>query len=217
MSLEEIIKEIDIFAVLEIDDATDAVCLAECLLEGGINAMELTLRTPAALDALQAILEGVPEMTAGVGTILTPRQVCEVKAAGGCFGVSPGLNRRVILEAIEQDLPFAPGVATPSDIESALELGCRVMKFFPAEPQGGLDYLQSIAAPYRHLGLQFIPLGGINEANLRRYLQSPLVCAVGGSWIAQRALIQNREWTEIKRRAAAAAKIAMEIRKEREL
>ena len=108
MSLDEIIKEIDIFAVLEIDDAADAVNLAETLLEGGIRAMELTLRTPAALDALQAILENVPEMAAGVGTVLTPQQVREVKAKGAWFAVSPGLNRSVIKEAIKEDLPLCP-------------------------------------------------------------------------------------------------------------
>lgn len=214
MSLDEIIKEIDIFAVLEIDDAGDAVKLAETLLEGGISAMELTLRTPAALDALQAILENVPEMAAGVGTVLTPQQVREVKAKGARFGVSPGLNRSVIKEAIKEDLPFAPGVAVPSDIEAALELGCRIMKFFPAEPQGGLTYLNSMAAPYKFLGLQFIPLGGVNENNLRTYLENPLVCAVGGSWIAKRDLIQGRKWDEIRERALAASAIAKEVRGE---
>ncbi|MDA3926768.1 MAG: bifunctional 4-hydroxy-2-oxoglutarate aldolase/2-dehydro-3-deoxy-phosphogluconate aldolase [Kiritimatiellae bacterium] len=214
MSLEEIIKEIDIFAVLEIDNANDAVRLAETLLEGGISAMELTLRTPAALDALQAILEEVPEMIAGVGTILTPEQVREVKKIGARFGVAPGLNRNVMKEAIKQELPFAPGVATPSDIESALELGYHTMKFFPAEPQGGLTYLNSMAAPYKFLGLQFIPLGGVNEENLRTYLESPLICAVGGSWIAKRDLIQNKNWAEIKQRALIASTIAKEVKEE---
>jgi len=213
MSLEKIVKEVDIIAVLEIDNAADAVCLAETLLEGGISAMELTLRTPAALDALRAIHQNVPAMTAGVGTILTPEQVREVKTIGARFGVSPGLNRNVLREAIEQDLPFAPGIATPSEIEAALEFGCRIMKFFPAEPLGGLTYLQSMAVPYKHLDVQFIPLGGVNQENLRSYLESPLVCAVGGSWIAQRALIQKKDWAEILKRAQAAAAVAMDVRK----
>lgn len=212
MSFKEIIKEIDIIAVLEIENAENAVALAENLLEGGVRAMELTLRTPAALDALQAILKNVPEMTPGVGTILTPEQVRKVKAMGASFGVAPGLNRRVMREAEEQELPFAPGIATPSDIESALEFGCRTMKFFPAEPQGGMGYLKSAAAPYKHLGLQFIPLGGLNEQNLRSYLQSPLVAAVGGSWIAPRDLIRGKEWGEIRKRAATASAIAREIK-----
>jgi 2-dehydro-3-deoxyphosphogluconate aldolase/(4S)-4-hydroxy-2-oxoglutarate aldolase len=170
--------------------------------------MELTLRTEAALDALASIRSAVPEMLAGVGTVLTPDQVRAVRDAGASFGVAPGLNRTVLDAARDADLPFAPGVATPSDIESALEYGCRVLKFFPAEPSGGLPYLKSMAAPYAHLGLRFIPLGGLNEDNLGEWLASPLVAAVGGSWIAPRELICTRDWTEIGGRAATAVRIA---------
>lgn len=203
-----LVEKNPIIAVLVIDDAADAVPLAEALLAGGVGAMELTLRTPAALDALRRIREKVPEMAAGVGTVLTQEQVREVKAAGAQFAVAPGVNRRVLDEAVKQDLPFAPGIATPSDIEAALEFNCRVMKFFPAVPAGGLDYLKSMAAPYLHLGLQFIPLGGLNEENLSEWISSPLVCAVGGSWIAPRDLIREKNWKEITRRAANAANIA---------
>jgi 2-dehydro-3-deoxyphosphogluconate aldolase / (4S)-4-hydroxy-2-oxoglutarate aldolase len=197
-----------VIAVLIVDDLADAVPLAETLLEGGITAMELTLRTPVALDALQAIREKVPEMVAGVGTVLTREQVRQVKSAGAAFAVAPGMNPNVLDEAAKQGLPFAPGVATPSDIEAALEFGCRIMKFFPAVPSGGLDYLKSMAAPYLHLGLQFIPLGGLNEDNVQDWLESPLVCAVGGSWIAPRKLIQEKTRAEIRRRAEAATAIA---------
>jgi 2-dehydro-3-deoxyphosphogluconate aldolase / (4S)-4-hydroxy-2-oxoglutarate aldolase len=197
-----------VIAVLIVDDLADAVPLAETLLEGGITAMELTLRTPVALDALQAIREKVPEMVAGVGTVLTREQVRQVKSAGAAFAVAPGMNPNVLDEAAKQGLPFAPGVATPSDIEAALEFGCRIMKFFPAVPSGGLDYLKSMAAPYLHLGLQFIPLGGLNEDNVQDWLESPLVCAVGGSWIAPRKLIQEKNRAEIRRRAEAATAIA---------
>jgi 2-dehydro-3-deoxyphosphogluconate aldolase/(4S)-4-hydroxy-2-oxoglutarate aldolase len=201
-----------VVAVLVIDDPEAAVSLARTLLEGGISAMELTLRTPAALDALRRIRTQVPEMTAGVGTVLTREQVRGVKAAGAAFGVAPGLNRNVMDEAEKQDLPFAPGIVTPSDIEAALEHGCRVMKFFPAEPSGGLAYLESMAAPYLHLGPRFIPLGGLNEANLSSWLASPLVCSVGGSWIAPRKLIQEKNWPEIRKRAEAAAAIAAGVK-----
>ncbi len=192
-----------VIAVLVIDQIEDAVPLAETLLEGGITAMELTLRTPIALDALHAIRDNVPEMLAGVGTVLTRGQVQQVKSAGAAFAVAPGMNRNVLDEAVKQNLPFAPGVVTPSDIESALEFDCRVMKFFPAVPSGGLGYLNSMTAPYNHLGLQFIPLGGLNENNVQEWLESPLVCAVGGSWIAPRELIQAKDWAEIRRRAKA--------------
>ncbi|MFV1968375.1 MAG: bifunctional 4-hydroxy-2-oxoglutarate aldolase/2-dehydro-3-deoxy-phosphogluconate aldolase, partial [Pirellulaceae bacterium] len=185
------IRETAVVAVLVIDDAKHAVPLARALMEGGMGAMELTLRTPAAIDALRAVVVEVPEMLPGIGTILTPEQVVQVKEAGAAFGVAPGLNRRVVEEAKRVDLPFAPGVATPSDLEAALELGCRDVKFFPAEPNGGLPYLKSMAAPYAHLGVSFIPLGGLTMEHLEPYLRSPLVAAVGGSWLAPRDLIRD--------------------------
>lgn len=197
-----------VVAVLVVDEMDDAVPLARALLAGGVGAMELTMRTPAALESLRWIQCEVPEMAAGAGTVLTPEQVREVKAAGAQFAVAPGMQRRVLEAAAEQGLPFAPGIATPSDIEAALEFDCRVMKFFPATPMGGLDYLKSMAAPYLHLGLQFIPLGGLNEGNLSEWISSPLVCAVGGSWIAPRELIREKNWAEITNRAANAARIA---------
>lgn len=206
--LNMLVEKNPVIAVLVIDDADDAVPLARSLLAGGVGAMELTLRTPAALDALRRIRQEVPEMVAGTGTVLTREQVRQVKAAGAQFAVAPGMNRNVLEEAAAQELPFAPGIATPSDIEAALEFDCRIMKFFPAVPSGGLDYLKSMAAPYLHLGLQFIPLGGLTEGTLHEWLGSPLVCAVGGSWIAPRELINEKNWGEITRRAANATSIA---------
>lgn len=208
-----ITRENPVVAVLVVDDVDDAVPLAELLVESGIRCMELTLRTPCAVDALKRIRQHVPEMTAGIGTVLTREQVREVKAAGAAFAVAPGLNRNVLDEAEKQDLLFAPGITTPSEIEAALEHGCRTMKFFPAEPSGGLSYLKSMAAPYAHLNLQFIPLGGLNENNLCGWLESPLICAVGGSWIAPRNLIQEKKWDEIRQRAQAASDIAKNVKK----
>lgn len=193
-----------VVAVLVVDDASDAVPLARALLDGGIDAMELTLRTPAALEALAAIKAHVPEMLAGIGTILRPEQVRQVYDAGAAFGVAPGLNPRVVEAAQKIALPFAPGIATPSDLERALEMGCRDVKFFPAEPLGGLKYLKSLAAPYAHLGVRFVPLGGLTLENMGSYLADPLVLAVGGSWLAPRDLIQAGDWGAIRDRAAAA-------------
>lgn len=206
------IEETAVVAVLVVDQVEHAAPLAQALLAGGIGAMELTLRTPAAIDALKAVVANVPEMMPGIGTILTPEQVVQVKEAGAAFGVSPGLNRRVIRAAQEAGLPFAPGVATPSDLEAALELGCRDVKFFPAEPSGGLAYLKSMAAPYAHLGVRFVPLGGLRTDNLEAYLRSPLVMAVGGSWLAPRDLIQAENWQAITDRAAAATAIVQRVR-----
>jgi 2-dehydro-3-deoxyphosphogluconate aldolase/(4S)-4-hydroxy-2-oxoglutarate aldolase len=184
-------------AVLIIDQVDHAVPLARALHEGGVTAMELTLRTDAALEALTRIRSEVPEMIAGVGTVLSPQQVDQVARAGGQFAVAPGLNRRVVQAARQTGLPFAPGVCTPSDIEAAVEEGCRLLKFFPCEPIGGLEYLRSVAAPFQHLGLKFVPLGGVNAGNLREYLSEPSVCCVGGSWIAPRRLIERAAWAEI--------------------
>ena len=203
-TLWKTIADTGVVAVLIIDDPDDAVPVAENLLKGGIRAMELTLRTDAAFDALRAVKAAVPDMLAGVGTILTTQQVSQVKQIGVDFGVSPGLNPRVVKAAESADLNFAPGISTPSDIERAVELGCRLLKFFPAESAGGLKHLQSMAAPYNHLGLEYIPLGGINLGNMTDYLSTPLVPAVGGSWIAPRDLIHNKDWDGIAANARRA-------------
>jgi 2-dehydro-3-deoxyphosphogluconate aldolase/(4S)-4-hydroxy-2-oxoglutarate aldolase len=205
------IEEVGIIAVLVIDRVEDAVPVARALVEGGINVMELTLRTPAAVDALREIKTHVPEMVAGIGTILSLDQVETVKAAGADFGVSPGLNRVVAKEAQQAQLPFMPGVVTPSDIEQALELDCRYLKFFPAEPAGGLDYLKSMAAPYAHLGVRYIPLGGVNIENARTYLESPLILAVGGSWIAPRGLINDQDWKRITNNAQEGSNMVQQL------
>lgn len=193
-----------IVAVLIIDKAVDAVPLAETLMEGGVDAMELTLRTEAALPSLEAIRNKVPEMLAGIGTILTPEQVIQAKNSGASFGVSPGTNLATIEAAIDIDLPFAPGIMTPSDIETTLSYECEILKFFPAGSSGGIKHLKNISAPYNHLGLKYIPLGGINEANMNDYLSENIIAAVGGSWIASRENINSNNWQQIKANAQSA-------------
>lgn len=206
------IEDCGVVAMLQIDDAGDAVPLAEAILEGGITAIELTLRTPAALGALKAIITNIPEILAGVGTILTPLQVRQVADEGAAFGVSPGLNPRVLVAAREAGLSFAPGILTPSDIEIAVEYGCNLLKFFPAEPAGGLSYLKAIAAPFAHLQLQYLPLGGLTEANMPVYLNEPSVIAVGGSWLAPPSLIKTKRWKSIADLAARSVKIVKRLR-----
>lgn len=209
------LSERRIIAVLMIDSLDDAVPVAESLVRGGVDMMELTLRTPVAFDALKAIRDRVPGMSAGVGTVLTPEQCRQAKDLGADFAVSPGFNRSVVGAAIECGLPFGPGIATPSEIEGAWELGCNILKLFPAEPLGGLEYLSSMNAPYRHLNLSYIPLGGVNENNLSEWLARPEIIAVGGSWIAPRDLIGERDWTEIENRARNARSIADDIKEGR--
>ncbi len=211
-SLVRQIEQSGIVAVLVIDDAAHAVPVARALLDGGITAIELTLRTPAAIDSLKRIRQDLPEMVTGIGTVLTPDQVRCVRDAGGQFAVAPGCNPRVIEAAQEVGLPFAPGIATPTDLEVALELGCREVKFFPSEPSGGIDYLKSLAAPYNHLGVRYLPLGGVRADNLAAYLAEPLVLAVGGSWLATREAINNKDWDGIAQRAAEAVTVARQVR-----
>ena len=169
--------------------------------------MELTLRSAGALECLRRIVEEVPGMLAGAGTILSVSQVEEVLAAGAAFGVAPGTNINVLRAARDEGLPFAPGVATPSDIELALDFDCRVLKFFPAEAIGGLRYLKNIAVPYRHLGVRYIPLGGVSPENLISYSSSPDVLAVGGSWLAPRVLVENGDWAAIEQLARQAVEL----------
>ena len=214
-SLLQRVTQCGVVAVLVIDEVQHAVPVARALLAGGVTAMELTLRTPAAIEALMAIRSEVPEILAGIGTVLTPDQVRRVAEADAQFAVAPGCNPTVIKAAEEIGLPFAPGIATPTDIEMAVELGCRELKFFPAEPGGGLPYLKSMAAPYNHLGLRYIPLGGINAQNLGTYLAEKLILAVGGSWLATRELIQQQNWAEITTRAAAAQAVVRKVREDR--
>lgn len=202
------IEKSRVIAVLVVDRAEDAVSAARALIAGGIDAMELTLRTPAALDALRAVRAEVPEMLAGVGTILTTDQADDALAAGAAFGVSPGINPDVVRHCIDIGLPFGPGVMTPTDIDQSVALGCRLLKFFPATSSGGQAHLKNIAAPYAHLGLGFVPLGGVSAENLGEWLANPLVAAVGGSWLAPRDLIAAGNWTEIERRARKAKQIA---------
>jgi 2-dehydro-3-deoxyphosphogluconate aldolase/(4S)-4-hydroxy-2-oxoglutarate aldolase len=191
-------------AVVTLDNARDAVPLAHALIAGGIDSIELTLRTPAAWDAIARVVEEVPEMLLGAGTVLDLQQVERLARLKAAFALAPGTNPRVIAAARESGLPFFPGVATPSDIEAAGEQGCRILKFFPAEGMGGLAYLRQMAAPYEHLGLRFIPLGGVRDRHLEAYGRERAVLAVGGSWIATRAMIAAHRWELITENALIA-------------
>jgi len=188
-----------IVPVVVIDDGAQAVPLAQALQAGGLDIIEITLRTPAAEPAIAAISQTFPNMLVGAGTILEEAQVARVVAAGAQFGVAPGLNESVVKKAQACGLPFVPGVMTPSEVERALALGCNILKFFPADAAGGVKMLKSIAAPYAHTGVKFIPLGGLNATNAAEYLTVPSVIALGGSWIVERKLIAEKNWTAITR------------------
>lgn len=201
-TLQTKIEQSGVLAVLVVDSVSSAVPLAQALLRGGVDAIELTLRTEAALGAVKAIKAEVPQMTVGCGTVLTPHQVDSVHEAGADFAVSPGLNPATLSHAIATGLPFAPGIATASDIELALSKGCRLLKFFPCETSGGLRHLRVLAAPFRHLGVKYIPLGGIHPGNLDDYMEDRgLIAAVGGSWLAPRELVAASDWDGIEKLA----------------
>ena len=211
----EIIKKIDdsgIVAVLVIDHLNQAVPVAKALLEGGVDIIELTLRTPVAIDAAYAIKKKFPKMTLGFGTVITTEQVKKVVGIGADFAVAPGCNPKIIAEAYKHGLSFAPGIMTPTDIEIAVEQGCRVLKYFPAESSGGIEHLNNMVNPYQHLNLQFIPLGGCNINNAGTYLQSKYITAIGGSWIANRTLIQTENWDIITANAKEITALIKKVR-----
>lgn len=210
--LQQRLATAGIVAVVVIDREEDAIPLAETFVQAGLSAIELTLRTPAALGAIRLIRQQFPTLIVGAGTVLRPAQVQQVQAAGAAFAVAPGFNPRVVRAAEATGLPFAPGVCTPSEIEQALERGCRLLKFFPAQPLGGLSYLTTMAAPYQHLGVQFMPLGGVSQANATEYLASPLVAAVGGSWLATRQQIAEKNWRFIGEQARLAIQSVQAVR-----
>ena len=198
--LDKITKS-KIVAGFSVQNLDDAIPIAKSLMEGGINVIELTLRTKNSLKAVEMIAKSVQDMVIGVGTILTTDQLLQVKDNGAHFGVSPGLNKRVLQYAEEIDFSFAPGIATPSDLDCAIDMGYRFVKFFPAEGMGGVNYLKSISAPFNHLDVKYFPLGGINSNNMKEYLNIDNVIAIGGSWIVKDQLILNKQWKEITKRA----------------
>lgn len=206
------VGKMGVIAVLTVDDPVDAVPLAQALKAGGITAIELTLRTPRALEAIKRIRAELPDVLIGAGTVLNVGQLKEVQAAGALFAVAPGCNPSTLRAAKDLGLPFAPGVATPSDVEIAIEHGCRLLKFFPAGTSGGLAHLAAMGAPFAHLGVKYIPLGGIALEQLGDYLKSPLVAAVGGSWLAKPDVIKRKDWAEITAAAAAATKVVQTVR-----
>ena len=198
--LDKITKS-KIVAGFSVQNLDDAIPIAKSLMEGGINVIELTLRTKNSLKAVEMIAKSVQDMVIGVGTILTTDQLLQVKDNGAHFGVSPGLNKRVLQYAEEIDFSFAPGIATPSDLDCAIDMGYRFVKFFPAEGMGGVNYLKSISAPFNHLDVKYFPLGGINSDNMKEYLNIDNVIAIGGSWIVKEQLVLNKQWKEITKRA----------------
>lgn len=197
----EICRLAPVVPVLVIDDLAHAAKLAQALVAGGLPALEVTLRTPAALDAIRAMSE-VPGGVVGAGTLLTPADVKAAKAAGALFGVSPGATERLLDACAEYDLPLLPGAATASEVMALLEKGYTVQKFFPAEQAGGAAYLKSIGSPIPQV--KFCPTGGISLKNARDYLGLSNILCVGGSWVAPKDAMARGDWAAITTLAAEA-------------
>ena len=200
-----------IVPVVVLDHAESAEPLAEALLAGGLDIMEITFRTAAAEESIRRIAARFPEILLGAGTLLDNDQVSRANDAGAVFGLAPGLNPRTIEKAAQVGLHFSPGVMTPSEVEEALSLHCKLLKFFPAEAAGGTAMLKSLAGPYGHTGVRFIPTGGVTTGNLADYLKVPVVAAIGGSWMVDKQLVNECRWAEITRltREALAAAAAV--------
>ena len=206
MNPEPFLKQ-RLLCITSVDRAEDAVPLAEALLAGGLSVLEINFRTAAAAESIQRIRQNVPQMSIGAGTLLSPEQVQRAIDVGAQFGVSPGLNETVLAAANKHQMPFFPGVMTPTEVDRALNLGWKHLKFFPAEPAGGAVMLKALAAPFAHTGVKFIPTGSINAVKLPDYLALPQVAAIGGSWMAERKLVAEKHWTKITVLTAEALKI----------
>ncbi|MGI9255970.1 MAG: bifunctional 4-hydroxy-2-oxoglutarate aldolase/2-dehydro-3-deoxy-phosphogluconate aldolase [Salinispira sp.] len=209
--LQNTLKRKKIIAVLVIERSEHALRTASALARGGVDIIELTLRTPAAFESIQRIRASVPEVLVGAGTVLSPDDCARAVHAGASFLVAPGFNPNVVKAAAEHGVPFAPGIATPSELEKAYALGCKILKLFPAQALGGLPWLKSMNGPYKHLELQYIPLGGLSAENLKDWLAYPPVIAVGGSWLAPHELIIHEQWDQIEQRARKARHICDRI------
>ncbi len=195
---------VGVIPVVVIDAVAHAAPLAEALMSGGINGVEITLRTPAALAALE-VMAGYDGLLAGAGTLLEPQQAAQAADAGARFAVSPGFDPELLDACRAQSLAFLPGAATATEIQRVLRSGVRTCKFFPAESCGGLGALTALAGPFPEM--RFVPTGGIGPSNAAGYLRFPPVHAVAGTWLAPRDLVSGRRWDLIRQRAAEAARI----------
>lgn len=198
------IRKCKILPVIALDSADDAIPLCEALSKGGLEVAEITFRTAAAKDAIRIVAKEFPSFVLGAGTVTTLEELQSAKDAGAQFALAPGFNSKIVNKARELDMPFFPGVATASEIEAALDCGCKTLKFFPAGAMGGVSMLKSLYAPYKHRGVEFIPTGGITAANMNEYLNCPGVVAIGGSWIVAGTLIKEKKWDEITKLTAEA-------------
>lgn len=192
------LERIRIVPVLVLEELESGLKMCEVLAECGLPAAEITFRTQAAASIIEAASKRFPNLYLGAGTILNVADLKRAFDAGAKFAVAPGFNPNVVGAAVENNFAFAPGVCTPSEAEQAMELGCRFLKFFPAEAAGGTAMLKSLIAPYKHLGVRFMPTGGVTTANVLEYLAIREVAAVGGTWLGKAEDIKSGNWDKIR-------------------
>lgn len=203
LTLREILSAGAVIPVMAIDDLSTAVDLAHALVEGGIPTLEITLRTPVGVDAIRLIAKEVPNAIVGAGTVTNPEQLKAVEDAGALFAISPGLHETLAKASHQSSIPLIPGVATPGEVQLALEHGIDTLKLFPAEVVGGKAMLKALFGPYPDI--RFCPTGGITLESAPEYLALPNVLCVGGSWLTPKEAVQNKDWDSITRLAKEAA------------
>ncbi len=208
--MNELLEEVGVVPVVVLDNAEDAIPVAEALRDGGLTIIEVTLRTAAAPDAIYQIAQEVPDVIVGAGTVLNAEQVGIAAGSGARFIVSPGLHESVVAEARSLDLPVYPGVSTATEAQAAWNMGLKSLKFFPAGQAGGVPMLKALSSVFRDV--RFMPTGGISTANLLDYLQVPTVIACGGSWLTPVKAIQARDFEAITKLASDARRLVEELR-----
>ena len=201
-----------VMPVVAIEDARHAVALADALTAGGLPVAEITFRTAAAAEAMQILRAERPDFLVGAGTILDTASLEAAQTSGAKFGLAPGFDPEIVEAANAMGFAFAPGIMTPSEVSAAVRRGCRLMKFFPAGTIGGPTALEGISAPFAHLGLRFIPTGGVSEANMGDWLKLKAVATVGGTWIARTDDIRSERWSDITSKARSAVETAKRLR-----
>jgi 2-dehydro-3-deoxyphosphogluconate aldolase/(4S)-4-hydroxy-2-oxoglutarate aldolase len=216
MSQESVLDrlaQIGLVPVITIEQVERAVPLADALLAGGLPVAEITFRTAAAAEVIRVLARERPQLLVGAGTVLTSANLEAAKASGAAFGVAPGVNAQIVNQARQMGMPFIPGIATPSEIEMGMSLGCKLLKFFPAEVLGGAAMIDALAAPYKHTGIRFMPSGGVTTGNLETYLKLESVSAVGGTWLARPEDLAAGNWSDIQARCKAAMEIVARARR----
>lgn len=201
-----------IIPVIVIEDLAKAVPLARALVKGGLPVLEVTFRTACAAEAIAKIRAEVPGAILGAGTVLTKEQLLKAKAAGATFAVAPGFDPEIVRAAAAEGVPFCPGIATASELSQALALGCKMVKFFPAESAGGVKYIKDLLGAFRWTGVRFMPTGGVKLANVADYLAVPEIICCGGTWIVPKDAVNADDWSAIEKLAKDASDLVKKLR-----